>query len=156
MGETYLTRAGYEKLKTDLERLYKFKAELSKEIGEAMEQGDLKENAGYIASKERQAEVLRRITEIDSKLKSARLVETLKVKKDEARIGATVTMKEESSGEEFVYTLVSSDESDPSAGKISVESPMAQGILGSKVGKHIKIALPAGEKKFHILKVEYK
>lgn len=156
MGETYLTREGYEKLKTELEKLYKLKTELSGEIGEAMEQGDLKENAGYTASKERQGEVLRRITEIDSKLKSARLVETLDVKKDEARIGATVTIREKSSGEEFAYTLVSSDESDPSAGKISVESPMAQGILGSKAGKNIKIALPAGEKAFSVVKVEYK
>lgn len=156
MGETYLTREGYEKLKTELENLYKLKTELSREMGEAMEQGDLKENAGYTAAKERQGEVLRRITEIDSKLKSARLVETLDVKKDEARIGATVTIKEKSSGEEFTYTLVSSDESNPSAGKISVESPMAQGILGSKAGKSIKIVLPAGEKTFSVVKVEYK
>lgn len=156
MAETYLTRDGYEKLKSELERLMRLKAELSKEIGEAMEQGDLKENAGYAAAKERQAEVLRRIAEIDSKLKGARLVETLDVKKDEARIGATVTLLEESSGEEFIYTLVSSDESDPLAGRISVESPMAQGILGCKTGEKIKIPLPAGARTFAVRKVEYK
>ncbi len=155
MRETYLTRGGYEKLKTDLENLYKLKTELSKEIGEAMAQGDLRENAGYTAAKERQAEVLRRISEIDSRLKSARLIETLKVDRGEARIGATVTMKDESSGDEFVYTLVSSDESDPVSGKISVESPMAQGILGSKAGDKIKIGLPAGERFFKVLKLEY-
>src|SRR3989338_965453 len=119
MSETYLTREGYEKLRLELERLKKRKVELSREIGEAAEQGDLKENAGYTASKEKQEEVLRRINEIQIKLKSARLIDELELPKGEIRIGAKVTLKEKESGEEFVYALVGGEESDPLQGKIS-------------------------------------
>ena len=154
MDETYLTRAGYEKLKKDLEDLTKRKRQLSKEIGEAAEKGDLRENAEYTSAKEKQAEVLRRIDELGSKLKGARLIDELKTPKGEARIGMKVTLREKSSGEEFVYSLVGSEESDPAQGKISVHAPLAQGILGHKAGQEVKIALPTGEKIFKILKVE--
>ena len=153
MNDTYLTREGYEKLHLELEKLKKLKTELSKEIGEAMEQGDLRENAGYTAAKERQAEILRRIGETEFKLKGARLIEEMNLPKGEVRIGAKVTLKEKDSGEEHVYTLVGSDESDPVRGKLSVYSPLAQGLLGLKAGKEAKIPLPAGVKSFKILKV---
>jgi transcription elongation factor GreA len=156
MADFFVTREGYEKLKTELEELKKLKTQLSHEIGEAMAQGDLRENAGYTAAKERQADVLRRIYEMDAKLKSARLLDTLTIDKSETRIGATVTLFEEASGEEFVYSLVSTDEADPIEGKISVESPLAQGLLGTKAGQKVRITLPAGQKLFKIVKVEYK
>ncbi|MFH1618509.1 MAG: transcription elongation factor GreA [bacterium] len=156
MTDLYLTREGYEKLKNELEELKKLKTQLSAEIGEAREQGDLRENAGYTAARERQADVLRRIHEIDAKLKSARLLDTLAIDKSEARIGATITVVEEASGEEFTYCMVSTDEADPMEGKISVESPLAQGLLGTKPGQKVRISLPAGEKSFKIVKVEYK
>ncbi|MBI4056406.1 MAG: transcription elongation factor GreA [Elusimicrobia bacterium] len=152
--EVYLSREGYEKLENELQKLKKMKVELSKEIGEAMEQGDLRENAGYTAAKERQAEVLRRIVEIEQKLKGAKLIDELNLPKDKVRIGTKVTLKEKESGEEFVYTLVGEDESDPLEGKISVHSPLAQGILGLKMGKEANVSLPTGIKVFKILKVE--
>lgn len=154
MTETYLTRAGYEKLKGDLEDLKKKKRRLSTEIGEAAEKGDLRENAEYTSAKEKQAEVLRRIGEIESKLKGAQLIDELKVPKGEVRIGVKVTLKEKESGEEFSYSLVGPEESDPAQGKISVLSPLAQGLLGHKKGEEVKVILPAGAKVFVILDTE--
>jgi transcription elongation factor GreA len=83
-------------------------------------------------------------------------VDNLEINRDEIRLGATVTMKDENSGGTMTYTLSSADEADPSAGKISVSSPLAQGLLGSKSGKSVKVSLPSGEKNLTILKVEYK
>lgn len=155
MAGSYMSREGYLKIKAEIERLKKVKIELSREIGEAAAQGDLSENFGYVAAKEKQAETLRRIDDLEQKLKSAQLIENLSINKDEARIGATVTLKEKESGEEFVYTLVGGEESDPLKGKISVESPLAQGVLGAKVGQDLKVTLPAGIRQFQVVKVEY-
>lgn len=153
MAETYLSREGYNKLVKDLEQLKKRKIELSHEIGEAREKGDLKENAEYHSAKERQAEILRRIHETEEKLQGARIIEELNMPKDEVRIGTTVTVEEKESGEELTYTLVGPDESDPSNGKISVYAPLAQGILGKKTGSTTQVQLPGGLKSFKIIKI---
>jgi transcription elongation factor GreA len=153
MAKTYLSREGYDKLRKQLDVLKAEKRQTSKDIGEAMEQGDLRENAGYTAAKERQAELLRRIGEIEEKLSGAQLIEELGVSTDEVRIGAKVTLGD---GEDkLVYTLVGPEESDPMKGKLSVHSPLAQGMLGAKAGQTVEIKLPAGAKKFKVLKVEY-
>jgi transcription elongation factor GreA len=154
MAETYLTRAGYEKLVNDLNDLKKHRTQLSKEIEEAREKGDLKENAEYHAAKERQSEILRRIHETEDKLKRAQLIDEIKIKAGEVQIGVRVTLLDKEDREEYVWTLVGQDESDPLKGKISVFSPLAQGILGKKVGQEVEVKLPAGLKKFKILKTE--
>jgi len=157
MSETYLTKDGYEKLQADLADLKRQKNELSLEINEAREQGDLKENAGYIYGKEKQSQVMTRISELEVRLRGAKIVDnTLAVNKDEVRLGATVTMRDENTGNTLTYTLLSEDEADPSDGKISVSSPLAQGLLGSGAGTSVKVRLPSGEKHLAILKVEYK
>lgn len=153
MAETYLSREGYNKLVKDLEQLKKRKIELSHEIGEAREKGDLKENAEYHSAKERQAEILRRIHETEEKLQGARIIEELNMPKDEVRIGTTVTVEEKESGEELTYTLVGPDESDPSNGKISVYAPLAQALLGKKPGSTAQVQLPGGLKSFKIIKI---
>ena len=152
--ETYLTREGFEKLRKDMEALTEQKRELSKMIGEAREQGDLRENAGYQYAKEKQAEVMRRMAELEQRLSSARLIEETKIAKDEVRIGAKVTFKEISSNSEFTYHFVGQEESDPSGGKLSVHSPLAEGLLGHKMGETVTVDLPAGKKQFKILKIE--
>lgn len=154
MPDTYLTRAGYEKLVGDLENLKKQKSILSREIGEAAEKGDLRENADYHEAKKRQAEILRRIHELEDKLKRARLIDELKVKNGEVQIGVRVRLLDELDGDEMEWTLVGADEANPSEGKLSVFSPLAQGILGKKVGDEVVIPLPAGPKKIKILKAE--
>ena len=155
MGHTtYLTREGYEKLRKDIDVLKAEKRELSKMIGEAREQGDLRENAGYQYAKEKQAEVMRRISDIEQKLGSAQIIEETKIAKDEVRIGATVTMKELASNSEMTYTFVGQEESDPSNGELSVHSPLGSGLLGHKAGDHVTVQLPAGQKQFKVLKIE--
>jgi len=154
MDTVYITREGYEKLRDELDALRRLKAELSAEIGEAASQGDLSENAAYTYSKEKQTQTLMRIGELEQRLRRAELIDDLKVNKSEARIGATVTLKCKD-GTESVYTLSGATDSDPAQGKISVNSPMARGVLGKKAGETFKIALPKGEKEFTLARIVY-
>jgi transcription elongation factor GreA len=154
MGETYISRAGYEKLVKDLEMLQQRKQDLSKEIGETREQGDLRENAGYQYAREKQAETIRRIAEISDRLAGAKIIDDMNLPKDQVIIGMRVTIKDLSDNEEYEYTLVGAEESDPAAGKISVHAPIAQGLLGHKVNAEVDVVLPAGKSKFKILKIE--
>ncbi|MFA6003820.1 MAG: transcription elongation factor GreA [Elusimicrobiota bacterium] len=151
MTETFLTRAGYEKLRLEIEDLKKRKVQLSRDIAEAREKGDLSENAEYHSAKEKMSEVLGRINLIQDKLEGAKLIDDLKSPKDTVSIGCSVTVKDED-GDEVTYTLVGSDESDPSAGRISVYAPLAQGLLGKKVGEKVSIDMPAGTRAFTIVK----
>ncbi len=156
MSETYLTKDGFEKLQAELTALKKEKAELAVEIDEARQQGDLKENAGYIYGKQKQNVLMNRISELELRLRGARIVDNLAINKDEVRLGATVTMRDENNGRTLIYTLSSADEADPTEGRISVSSPLAQGLLGAAAGATVTVNLPSGEKKLAILKVEYR
>src|SRR5580704_14649064 len=129
MADTFLTRAGYEKLLKELDPLKKQKNQLSKDIEEAREKGDLKENAEYHSAKEKLGEVMSRIAKIQDKLEKAQIIDGLKTPKGVVSIGCKVTLKDED-GDEVTYILVGEDESDPTEGKISVYSPLAQGLLG--------------------------
>ncbi len=152
----YLTKEGFEKLQAELAELKKQKSDLSVEINEAREQGDLKENAGYIYGKQKQEVVMKRINELELRLRAAKIVDNLIVDKADIRLGATVTMRDENTQATIIYTLSSADEADPSEGRISVSSPLAQGLLGSSAGATVTVRLPSGEKRLSILKVEYK
>jgi transcription elongation factor GreA len=156
MTEVYLTKEGFEKLQADLAELKRQKNEITLEVNEAREQGDLKENAGYIYGKEKQSQLMTRISELELRLRSAKIVDNMAVNKDQISLGATVTMRDENSKATLVYTLSSADEADPAEGKISVSSPLAQGLLGAATGASVKVKLPSGEKHLAILKVEYK
>jgi transcription elongation factor GreA len=154
MNETYISRAGYEKLLAELKMLEERKRDLSKEIGETREQGDLRENAGYHFAREKQSETLRRIAEIHTKISSAKIIDDLNLPKDEVTIGMKVKIQEVGTRDDYEYTLVGAEESDPAAGKISVHAPIAQGLLGHKVNEEVAIALPGGTTKFKILSIE--
>lgn len=157
MSETfYLSRKNYEKLREELDELKKIKAQLSEEIGEAARQGDLKENAEYAAAKEKQAETLSKINELEIRLRNTRITDDLNVDRSEARIGATVTIEDLSGGGQFTYTLVGSMESNPEAGLLSVKTPIAAGLLGCKEGQSFEVALPRGKRKYKLVKLEYK
>ncbi|MEE8424385.1 MAG: transcription elongation factor GreA [Elusimicrobiota bacterium] len=154
MAVSYLTREGYKKLKGDLKNLKKQKGIVSLEIGEAREKGDLKENAEYHAAKEKLGELMGRIARIEEQLAGVRMIEDIKIKKNEVQIGVKVTLKEKETDDEFQWTLVGAAESDPASGRISVDAPLAQGILGHKVGEEVKVDLPAGSSTFKIIKTE--
>lgn len=151
MPDTYLTRAGYEKLRKELEGLMKQKSQTSLDIAEAREKGDLKENAEYHSAKEKMGEVMSRIGIIQDKLQSAKIIDDMKVPKDTVAIGVTVTL-EDGDGDTVEYTLVGEDESDPMEGRISVTSPLGSGLLGRKAKETVEVQLPAGPRTFKILK----
>jgi transcription elongation factor GreA len=153
MADTFLTRAGYEKLVNELEPLKKQKNQLSQDIAEAREKGDLKENAEYHSAKEKLGEVMTRIAKIQDKLQNAKIIDEIKIPKGVVSIGCAVTLQDED-GDEMTYTLVGEDESDPAEGKISVFAPIAQGLLGKKQGEKVEVQLPAGPRTFKILKAQ--
>lgn len=156
MEKFYVSRKKYEDLVNEIKRLKEQKAQLSDEIGEAAAQGDLKENAEYHAAKEKQAETLRRIDDLEMKLRNAEITDDLAVDHSEARIGATVTLKDLVADIEFTYTLVGSMESNPDKGLLSVKSPLASGVLGKKQGETFTVELPRGPKKYKLVKLEYR
>jgi transcription elongation factor GreA len=152
-GETFLTRQGYEKLISDLKALKDRRQVLFIEIDEARQKGDLKENAEYHSAKEAQQKVMMRIGEIEGKLRAAQIIEEMNVKADEVRIGSTVKIYDAAEKETYTYTLVDGAEADFAKGRISVRSPVAEGLLGHKVGDTVTIKLPAGEVTYKIEKV---
>jgi transcription elongation factor GreA len=154
MGDqSFLTRKGYEKLHKDLEDLKKKRPIIAKQIQEAREKGDLKENAEYHAAKEDSAHNERRIQEIEGKLSGARILEDQgDLPSDQAYIGATVAVKDDS-GEQMKFTLVDSAESDPSNGFISITSTIGQALLGQPVGAKVKVPVGKSGYSLHILKI---
>lgn len=154
MGDVYLTRQGYEKLREELESLKTVRRrELSKEIEKARAHGDLSENAEYDAAKEAQALNEKRIAELEDKLARARILDDENIPKDEVLIGATVKLKDLDSKDVLEYTLVSEVEADFSQGKISVTSPVGKGLLGHKENETVEIKIPAGILRYKILKI---
>ncbi|MDR2773043.1 MAG: transcription elongation factor GreA [Elusimicrobiota bacterium] len=149
MAHIFLTRAGRENLIKELENLQKRKPIIQEEIARAREHGDLKENAEYHAAKETLTNIMRRISDINEKLSKTKLIDEENIDTSKVLIGATVTI-EDDDGEDWTYTLVDSEESDPASNKISVQSPLAQGLLEHKVGEICVINLPNGERKFKI------
>lgn len=156
MDKVYISRKKYEDLVGELKNLKDTKAQLSQEIGEAAAQGDLKENAEYHAAKEKQAETLRRIEELEMTLHNSEITDHLAVDQSEARIGATITIKDVEADLEFTYTLVGPMESNPDKGLLSVKSPLASAVLGHKKGDEFVAELPKGPRKYKLIKLEYK
>lgn len=153
MGEV-LTRAGYKRLKEELEYLKKVKRrELSKVIGEARGHGDLKENAEYHAAKDEQGRVEARIRRIETQLAGATLLDDERLPDGIVCIGAKVRLKDLNEDSELTYTLVSPAEADYKTGRISTASPVAGGLIGKRVGDIAKINVPSGIKRYEILNI---
>ena len=154
MQRIYLTRKGYEELCEKLEFLKTVRRrEISKEIGKAIAQGDISENAEYDAAKEAQALNEERVAELEDKLSRAQIIDDEDIPKDKAYIGATLTLKDLNSGEEIKYTLLSELEADYEQGKISVISPVGKALLGHKENDIVEVRIPAGTLKYKILKI---
>jgi transcription elongation factor GreA len=152
MVEIYLTRDGKQKLIKELEELQKRKPLIQDELARARERGDLRENAEYHAAKETLTSLMRRIMELDLKITSAKIIEEQNIDPDKVFIGVTMTIQDED-GDNYDYTVVDSEEADPAAKKISVQSPLIQGLLGHATGETVEVELPAGKTKFKILKI---
>ena len=155
MPPNFLTKEGYDKLQEELEHLRTVKRqEVAARLHEAMEGGELIENAEYEAAKNEQAFVEGRIQELDHLLATAQIIEENgKGKKGDAiQVGSKVTIKE-GNYEAETFTIVGAAEANPRDGKISNESPIGKAIIGHKLGDTVKVETPGGTYNVKILKV---
>ena len=151
-----MTQEGADALRAELqERKSVLRPEITQAIAEAREHGDLKENAEYHAAREQQSFNEGRITEIESKLADAQVIDVHKIKPSGKVIfGSTVSLLDES-GAEVRYKIVGEDEADLKAGKISIMSPIARAIVGKSVGDVAVVQTPSGELEYEVDGVEH-
>ncbi len=154
--KTYqMTADGLEKLEKELENLKLVKRpEVIDRIKVARGYGDLSENSEYEAAKDEQAFIEGRISTVETMIRYAEIVDSTSVAKDEVSLGKTVTFQELGEPEPETYTIVGTAEADPFSGKISNESPIAQALIGRKIGDTVKIPLPVGEMEVTIKAVQ--
>ncbi len=149
-----MTREGYERLKSDLEEMKtKGRAEAARAIGEAREKGDLSENAEYDAAKEAQGMLELRINELEKQLSGARVLDASSVDTSQVTVLAKVTIVNIKNKAKVTYQLVSESEADLKSKRISVNSPMGQGLLGKKVGEIAEVNTPNGTMQFQVLEI---
>lgn len=150
----YYTKEGLEKLKEELQFLKtEGRASIAKAIAEARDKGDLSENAEYDAAKEAQGLHEGRIAKLGIVLANARLLDESKMDNSKVLALSVVKIKNLKNGAVMQYQLVSETEADFKAGKISVASPIAKGLLGKKVGEKTEITVPAGKIEFEIMEI---
>lgn len=150
----YLSPEGYKKLRKELEFLKTGKRiEIAQQLEQARSYGDLSENAEYDAAKEEQALNEIRIAKLEEKVIRARIYDTESIPNDRILIGATVKLLDLESGQELEYTLLSEEEADYERGKISITSPVGNGLLGHKENEIVEIKIPAGILRYKILKI---
>lgn len=151
---TYLTQQGYEKLKSDAEELRtNGRKEAARAIAEAREKGDLSENAEYDAAKEAQGLLEAKISELESKLATARIIDESMLDPSKVGVLSTVVIENVKTKKSVKYKLVPETEADLKAGKVSVSSPVGQGLLGKKVGELATVRTPNGNIEFKVISV---
>ncbi|MFQ5511629.1 MAG: transcription elongation factor GreA [Candidatus Krumholzibacteriia bacterium] len=156
MTEYYFTENGYRRIKDEIDKLEKLlKHDISKEIAAAREHGDLKENAEYLAAKEKQALHMGRLGQLQERFRKARIVRKEDLAPDVVTLGKRVRIKDVGSGDEREYTILGEGETDVDKGIISYQSPLAKALLSHKQGEVVEVTLPRGTKRFEILQVEF-
>lgn len=155
MNEThYLTKEGEERLREELNQLEgPARQDLARRLREAIQMGDLSENADYIAAKEEQGFLEGRIQELKYILGNVTTIEENGLEHDTVEVGATVTIQEDNYPSE-VYYVVGSKEADPGNGRISNESPIGKALMGKKVGETVDVETPGGVIQFKIIKID--
>lgn len=157
MPDSYpMTRHNYDKLKAQLNELESVEEpKLAKRVAEARSEGDLKENAEYHGARESLGMLQAKINQLKYKISCAQIVDMSTLPKDEVVFGATVVVKDLDFGDNEEYTLVGAGAEDYDAGKINVTSPLAQGLIGKKVGDVAEIEVPAGLTRFEIVEIRF-
>ncbi len=154
MSITYMTEDGYNKLKEEIAHLESVeRPKISKQIGEARDKGDLSENAEYDAAKEAQGMLEAKISQLKTVMASARLIDERTIGTDTVKIMNRVTMKNLKTNKLMTYTLVSETEADFKQGKIAVNTPIGQGLMGKKVGDVVDITIPSGVLSVEIIEI---
>ncbi|UOD34334.1 transcription elongation factor GreA [Deferribacteraceae bacterium V6Fe1] len=154
MDRIPITKEGYQKIKTELERLKSVERRAVVEaIKEARGHGDLSENAEYDAAKERQGMIEAKIAELESKMGKFEIIDTDNLTTDKVVFGVYVEIENVESDEIKKYRIVGPDESDISRGYISVFSPIARALIGKKVGDEVVVNAPGGEIEYEIINI---
>jgi len=149
-----MTRAGYDKIKAELDHLQGVEMpKVLEGLAAARAEGDLSENAEYHGRRESQGMLQMRIDMIKDKLSRAVLVDPSQCPTDQVAFGCTVVVKDLDFGDKEEFTLVGAGEEDYDTGKILVTSPLAQGLNGKKIGEKVEIAVPQGKVRFEILEI---
>lgn len=152
---TYVTKDGLEKMKTELEQLETVeRPKITQQIAEARDKGDLSENAEYDAAKEAQGMLEMKISKLKDAISTSKVIDESQLDISKVSILTTVRLKNMATKQEQTFTLVPDNESDLKAGKISVNTPIAKGLLGKVVGENAEIVLPNGNKlSFEVLEI---
>lgn len=151
---SYLTEEGLQNLKNEIEHLTSVeRPSLSKQIAEARDKGDLSENAEYDAAKEAQGLLEMKIAKLKETLASSRLLDESKIDTSKVQILNRVKIKNKNNNATMEYTIVSESEADLKAQKISVDTPIAKGLLGKEVGDIVDIQVPSGTIPFEIIEI---
>jgi len=151
-----MTRSGYDKLRAELERLHTVELpKILERLAKARDEGDLMENAEYQAAQESRAIMEARINALKDKLSRAVLMDPAQAPKDQVAFGATIRLRDLDLNEEEQYTLVGAGEENYDEGKILVTSPLAQGLLGKRIGERVEIPVPQGTLRLEILEIRY-
>lgn len=146
-----MTAQGKMKLEAELRHLmHTERPSIIKAIEEARSNGDISENADYDVAKERQAFCEARISDIQSKIATAEVIDTSNLKSDRVIFGAYVELHDVETEEEVTYQIVGEDEADVKSGKISVFSPLARSVIGKKIGDIVELKSPKGEKEYEL------
>lgn len=154
MAVTYMTEEGYRKMMEEINYLETYKRpEISKQIAEARDKGDLSENAEYDAAKEAQGMLEMKIAQMKDMIAKARLIDDSKLDTDTVQILTRVKIKNTKNNAVMQYMLVSDTEANLKEGKIAVSTPIAKGLLGKKVGDKADIQVPSGMMTFEILEI---
>lgn len=155
MSETrYYTQEGLQRLKNELEELMlRERPKISQMIAEARDKGDLSENAEYDAAKEAQGMLELKISQLQELIMNARVIDESKMDNSKVLLLSKVTIKNLKNGASMLYVIVPEKEADLKQGKISVNSPIAKGLLGKSVGDQVDIQVPAGKMTFEIIEI---
>ena len=154
MARSPITRNGYNNLHKELENLKRVtRPQVIKAIEEARAHGDLSENAEYVAAKEQQSFVEKKIRDIEQKLANSEIIDNLNIPDGKVGFGSIVTLENLDNGGKVTYQIVGPDESDISSSKISIASPLGKALIGKEVQDEVKVQTPGGAKNYNILKI---
>jgi transcription elongation factor GreA len=151
---TYLTQEGYNKKMKDLAELEAQRPAIKHAIAEARDKGDLSENAEYDAAKEAQGLLEMKIAQLKEIIASARIIDDSNLNTEIVQLLNTVTIRNTGNGMTMKYTIVTENEANLREHKIASNTPIAQGLLGHKIGEIVAIKAPAGVMNFEIIKIE--
>ncbi len=156
MKQYYFTEAGYEKLRNEINKLEKYlKNEIAREIGTAREHGDLKENAEYEAAKNKQANYMAKLGQLQERFMNARVIRKQDLPAETITLGKKVKIKDVSTGDVEVYTILGEGETDLDKGIISYQSPVAKALINHRKDDEVEVQLPRGIKRYKVLSVDF-